>query len=307
MPKPATHFNFRVLGNTFQLSASFSLKSKLYPRVELLEGEAPADFFINLNFCEVEEPDPRSIKWFRMLKGRIAFEGSSVFLNFPAYTIKIEKEGSSLTIFLPNVFKQAAIPESALDLALMLALREKGYLPLHASGGRLNRAVLFAGKSGSGKSTLVMRLAEIGGEVLSDDHVFISREDDTAMVSSYNHDVYLRSAATEYQLDKEVVTFDDTTGHSTVNKLIPEVLVFPYFTDTDHPQIIKIDPPNALMRAIPFTLPLRSQNDISMMNILCSQCEAYKLNLPASAERPEETKIILKNLLDRGFQIPPPA
>ena len=298
MPKSVTYFNFRVLGNTFQLSAPASLKSKLYPRLRLIEGEATANFFIGLDFCDVEEPDPRNIKWFRMLKGRIAFEGNSVYLNFPAYTIKIEKEDRNLTVFLPDAFKQAAIPESALDLALMLALREKGYLPLHASGGRLNRAVLFTGKSGSGKSTLVMRLAEIGGAVLSDDHVFISGEGDTATASSYNHDVYLRHEASQYNLDKEVVTFNDTTGPSTENKLIPEVLIFPYFTDVDRPQIIKIDTPNALMRAIPLTLPLRSQNDISMMNILCRQCEAYKLSLPAFAERPEETKIILKNLLD---------
>lgn len=307
MLRPVTQVNFRVLGNTFELSAPVSLKSKIYPRLKLVEGEARADFRIILNFCEVEEPDPRSIKWFRMLKGRIAFEGNSVYLNFPAYTIKIEKAGQDLTILLPDVFERVSLPESALDLALMLALRDKGYLPLHASGGRLSRSVLFSGKSGSGKSTLIMRLAEIGGAVLSDDHVYIGREGGRASASSYNHDIYLRSEASQINLDKEVVSIDKSSGGTVLDTMIPEVLIFPGFADIDLPQIKKIDTPDALMRAIPLTLPLRSQNDISMMNMLCSQCEVYKLNLPATAERPEEIKILLKKLLDGGLKTPLPV
>lgn len=297
MINPEQHFYFRVLGCTFQLTAPSSLKSRIFPRMELRPGRTDADFYLNINYDGTENFEQRNLKWFRMLSGKIAFEDNFTFLSFPHYSIKIEKSGSRSTIHLPPAFQQASIPESVLDLALMLSLREKGYLPLHASGGTLNKSVLFSGKSGCGKSTLIKRLSEIGGAVLSDDHIFLRGSKDGVLAHSYNHDIYLHTDGSESNAEKEVFPAGEEDNSSVISVFFAEVLVFPEFADTGMPRLINISAPEALMRAVPLTLPFQNQSDFSTIKTLCSQCDTLVFELPVSGERLKETKSILRRLL----------
>jgi hypothetical protein len=85
---------------------------------------------------------------------------------------------SSQTIDLFDITTGPIAPQTAvgrtLSLALSLALRERGFIALHAAAVLIReRALLLVGDSGAGKSTTALALVEAGCVPMTDDQVFL--------------------------------------------------------------------------------------------------------------------------------------
>ena len=291
-----TYYHFAVLGKIISVAIQADYQKSPFPRIRMAEGTAEADYSIKVEIRRDKFSPPDGLTWLPLATGEIAYtDRNIIYKHYGTFTEVAEVEnGASVKVYCKT--DNITLPESLMDLALMTILRKEGYIPLHASGGMGKSNILFAGKSGCGKSTLAYRLAEIGGAFLSDDHVYLKRNDKQVTAHSFLHTALLREKPGDFNNDKHSYDIKKNLPAPSVENFCPETLVFPQFAACATPLLDKISSSDAIMRLMPLSMPPKTTDDLHILAFLSRQCQSYILSLPESMEKPEETKQIIKIL-----------
>lgn len=183
-------------------------------------------------------------------------------------------------------------------IALIEILKRRARYSLHtACLARDGRGVLVQGPSGSGKSTLALALAAGGLDFLSDDMVFLTRDDADApvMASGFSDAIgvtdgtiarfseleSLTASAPEVGYRKRLFRIEERFGVNVVPSCRPVALVFPEL-DGEAPEsrLEPMDPQEAFMRLVPdvlITHPETTKAHLSTLAALTEQVECHRL------------------------------
>ena len=190
-------------------------------------------------------------------------------------------------------------------VSLMEVLERRGLFSLHAAclAGPDGRGVLLAGASGAGKSTLALALALAGVGFLSDDVVFLARDDDSSPVRALGFadtvGVSEHAAARFGELrglcgpaaegfPKRSVRIEDLLGVPPVRSCEPRALVFPEVAVDKPSDIVPLDPGQALLRLVPDILvtdAAATQAHLRTIAALLHQVRCYVLRSGSDLSR----------------------
>jgi hypothetical protein len=222
----------------------------------------------------------------------VAFQNDKCWLEYKEELFSIEVSADKAKIEAPVKWRNFKLPEIALEIPLLMILKQRGYQPLHASAGLLKTGILFAGKSACGKSTLVKRLAEVGGKILSDDRVFLKKTGDKITAASSETAICTRKTTRK----ETKIELRQIAPTSKVTSMVPEILIFPKFQSFSKPMLVPLIASEAVIRLLSLTLPFYSQGDLEIFAKLTKQCRIFELLLPAEVECPQKICEILIQL-----------
>ncbi|MCB1865603.1 MAG: hypothetical protein KDG50_09230 [Chromatiales bacterium] len=133
-------------------------------------------------------------------------------LNVPASDGVVQSAGGLITAILQDPDAGMHGRSEAVDIALSMALIRSGHVPLHALAAVKNGVCIVAPASTrSGKSTLALAVQYAGGQVISDDMVFLTQRSGGGWtVTTVRPDIWLR--------ERPAVDLDgiDALAHETV-------------------------------------------------------------------------------------------
>lgn len=286
------------LGYSFRIFCPDTHIDSLYQNYPGTSIKDEPEYQISISFNNDIETPKASSNWYKMLTGRLVFDGSLVFMDFHGYIIRLTKINNAIKVDFPDRFRRTRLPEAVLDTALMLLLKDKGLYPVHASGGSLKgKNLIFAGKSGSGKSTLAYRVYEAGGAVLSDDHIYLKMDGPRIFAKSYHRTILLREKPGDYTIDKIRFDLSAARPDAIIEEMLPDIVVFPELGNVDKPSIKELTPSEAAIRLLPLTLPPQTIKDFSLIAKLGQQCKSVLLTLPSAGEIQEKTHQILNKII----------
>jgi len=181
-----------------------------------------------------------------------------------------------------------------LTVALHETVKRFGRFPLHAAGLALGgRGVLVPGTSGAGKSTLTVTLVRAGFDFLSDDTVFLTRDDDGIVASGFPDEIdvtegtvamftelrHLEGVAPALGRDKHGFRVDEVFGVTPLEQCRPTALVFPRVEEGPSPHLEQLAPSEALVELMPNVLvtePVATQAHMDMLGDLVRTVPSYR-------------------------------
>ncbi len=182
-------------------------------------------------------------------------------------------------------------------LPFIETLKRRGLYNLHAAGlCRGKRALLLPGGSGSGKSTLTLALLRAGWGLMSDDMVFLKRDeglrvlafpDEIDFTDKTAHLLELSpqrklSGGEKYQLTAGAV------GAGVILEGEPAALVFPRIAHAEKSTLHPMTRDEALLELLPnvlLTEAKASQAHVDALGALVAACPAYRLETGRDFER----------------------
>ena len=181
-------------------------------------------------------------------------------------------------------------------LPFIETMKRRGLYNLHAAGlCKGERALLLPGSSGSGKSTLTLALLRAGWGFMSDDMVFLKREDSRVLAFPDEIDFTEKTArllelsprhklsgGEKYQLSA------GTLGAGVVLESEPAALVFPRIAHAEKSTLHPVTRDEALLELLPnvlLTEARASQAHVDALGALVAACPAYRLETGRDFER----------------------
>lgn len=233
--------------------------------------------------------------WFPFSGGRMGYSGGEALMEARNYSARMTLSGNHIRVEFGQEIANRPNQEIILETALMLILRNMGYLPLHASGGSLRRNILFAAKTGSGKSTLAFNIHQSGGRVLSDDRVYICQDNSKIIAHSLDSRILLKEGDTA--AGRNTLSYDPEERHpgSKIYSMMPEVLIFPAIEEVKEHRLREISGAEATMRLLPLTLPLTNNRELNMITGLSRQCRRFDLSISRGDLDPSNLIHILRD------------
>ncbi len=272
----------RALGFAFEIRSDVFPGEALFSDLEsATDGEEPRGIIEVYRARETFKED-RDINWISLYRGRFAYEGDFALCQIDNYIFEISVRGQSVRLEIPLDFGYTRPPVIPMELALMMFLRSQGFIPLHASGGRLNAGILFGGRTGCGKSTLAYNLFESGGRVLSDDRVFLYNLGGEVWARSYDRGIMLQQTNSVEGEHKTLFNPEEVREGSIISQMRPDSLIFPEFSAVDEPALQRIAASEAAIRLLSLTLPPKEVDDARIVFNLCRQCSLFVIALPES-------------------------
>jgi hypothetical protein len=183
-----------------------------------------------------------------------------------------------------------------LTLPLLEMAKRRSRFGLHAGAvARDGRSILLPGSSGSGKSTLSLALALGGYDFVSDDLVFLAREEDGAIaVESFPDDVDVTPTTAGFFPELGLSPHEpapegwpkhavapENVGAKVVISSAPAALVFPRIADVDRSVIRPITAEEALLELAPNVLLTdapASQAHLDMLGDLVATCPSFRID-----------------------------
>lgn len=214
-----------------------------------------------------------------------AGDGSRIVYESPAGEVRYDEDTDTLSIVhrdgvrvecaigAGDVLVSVRVPGSPspwllsrpmFSLPLMEMLKRRGRFGLHAAGVAFgDHAILASGPSGAGKSTFAFALARDGLELLGDDLVFLTRDDDDALLAlPFADEIELAEEATS--LFSELAGpaaaepgwpkrrfASSALGLTTARPSTPRVLLFPAPVRASRSRVVPITNDNALLELLP--------------------------------------------------------
>jgi hypothetical protein len=167
--------------------------------------------------------------------------------------------------------------------------------PLHAAGLALNgRGILIPGASGAGKSTTSVTLVRAGFDFLSDDTVFLTRDEGGIWVAGFPDEIdvtdntvamipelgYLAGAALLPGRDKHSFRVEEVFKVTPLAGCRPEILLAPQVVAGSGTEVEPLNPSEALMALLPNVLltdPAASQSHLDMLAELVQSMRCLRL------------------------------
>ena len=180
-----------------------------------------------------------------------------------------------------------------LTVALHETVKRFRRYPLHAAGLALGgQGVFIPGTSGAGKSTLTVTLVRAGFQFLSDDTVFLTRDDDAVVVSGFPDEIdvtedtiamfpelqYLVRVPLALGRDKHGFRVDEVFGVAPLEQCRPAALVFPRVEEGPSPHLERLSPSQALVELMPNVLvtePAATQAHMDMLGEVARTVPAF--------------------------------
>ena len=182
-------------------------------------------------------------------------------------------------------------------LPFIETLKRRGLYNLHAAGlCKGKRALLLPGSSGSGKSTLTLALLRAGWGLMSDDMVFLKR-DETLRALAFPDEIdftertaHLLELSPQHKLSggEKYQLSAGTLGAGVVLESEPAALVFPRIAHTEKSTLHPVTRDEALLELLPnvlLTEAKASQAHVDALGALVAACPAYRLETGRDFER----------------------
>ena len=216
------------------------------------------------------------------------FEGpDQLYLDYTGYLRLLCSPAAGLveSAVLSNGLASVLAAYPYFTVPLIEVMKRKGRFPLHAACvAREGRGVLIAGMSGLGKSTLTATLVAEGWDFLTDDMVFIARQDGAALVWGLSDEIdctdetagmvaelrHLVHQPTLTGRDKHPVDVEAAFGVRPVPACRPHALVLPTISGE----------PRSVLRTVSASYALRE----IAPNVLLTQSAATQAHLDALAQ-----------------------
>ena len=185
-----------------------------------------------------------------------------------------------------------------LTICMMELMERRGRFSVHAAclAHSEHASVLIAGPSGSGKSTLSLALASSGMTLLSDDVVFLARDDAGVRALGFADALGLSEAATGWLPElaaaaaappppgfpKRLLRPEQLFRRPApaLRHCVPRALVFPEVVPDEASTIAPLDPGEALLRLVPdilLTNPDATQAHLAAIASLLAQVGCFRL------------------------------
>ena len=294
---------FSLLDSTLEVRSHIGPIEELLARTELkllsdneYDVKQPAEAVIHIDWADSKNCGAEPNKWYTLLDGKLGYSDKCIVIDLYDSRFFIHAIGNDITIAIPSNRIGIKLPAIIFETAWMTFFRDKGFHPLHASGGILNANILFPGKTKSGKSTLALRLHESGGRVLSDDRVYLLQHGETLYARSFSRKILLRSPGRYDNFGKTTIDPAEWGNGGDFDLMMPQVLVFPVLKPVKEPQLSPISAANSAMRLISLSLPPSEKKHLKIFFKLSRQCESYELLLPAAQEIPDIVRKLLSSI-----------
>jgi hypothetical protein len=179
------------------------------------------------------------------------------------------------------------------NIALFESMKRRGRFSLHAAAtARHGRGVLVPGNSGAGKSTLSVTLVRAGFDFLSDDTVFLSRDDLGIWVSAFPDEVdvtattvsllpelaFLSDRPIRPGREKHAFRVEDVYGVTPVDGCRPVAFLSPRVEVGSPPELADLAPSRALLDLaanVMLTEPVATQAHLDILADLVRSVPCY--------------------------------
>jgi hypothetical protein len=244
---------------------------------------------------------------------RRAGDGSRIVYESPAGEVRYDENTDVLSIVhrdgvrvecaigVGDVLASVRVPGSPspwllsrpmFSLPLMEMLKRRGRFGLHAAGVALgDHAILAAGQSGAGKSTLAFALARDGFELLGDDLVFLTRNDNALLALPFADEIELAEEAASLFSELAGPAAAEpgwpkcrfaprALGLTTARPSTPRVLLFPAPVRASRSRVLPITNDNALLELLPnviLTDRASCEAHVDALEELVRTAECYRL------------------------------